>query len=150
MDALKLLEQDHRLVEQILDEGERTTERGEKTRTELFARLKRELTIHESMEEQVLYAALREVSRARDIALDVGRQVQGRQGEPRAPPPGRRNREVAGRSKSLFTGRARSHGQADDGDQASRPAVAAALVGVDRLKRESEFGAALGSLGGPN
>lgn len=70
MDALKLLEQDHRLVERILDEGERTTERGEKTRTELFARLKHELTIHESMEEQVLYSALREVSRARDIALE--------------------------------------------------------------------------------
>jgi hemerythrin superfamily protein len=70
MDALSLLEQDHRLVERILDEGERTTERGEKTREELFARLKRELTIHESREEQGLYSALREVSQARDIALE--------------------------------------------------------------------------------
>lgn len=71
MDALKLLEQDHRLVEQILAEGEKTTERGEKTRTELFARLKTELTIHEQIEEEVLYPALREVAKAKDIALEA-------------------------------------------------------------------------------
>jgi hemerythrin superfamily protein len=70
VDALKLLEEDHRLVKQILAEGESTTERGEKTRAELFARLKRELTIHEQMEEEVLYPALREISKSRDIALE--------------------------------------------------------------------------------
>ena len=70
MDALKLLEQDHKLVKQILAEGEETTERAEKTRSELFARLKRELTIHEQMEEQVLYPALREIAKSRDIALE--------------------------------------------------------------------------------
>ena len=71
MHALKLLEQDHRLVERILAEGETTTERGEKTRAELFARLKRELVIHEQMEEEVLYPALKEVSKARDLALEA-------------------------------------------------------------------------------
>lgn len=71
MDALKLLEQDHRLVERLLAEGEKTTERGEKTRTELFVRLKRELTIHEQIEEEVLYPALKEVAKARDIALEA-------------------------------------------------------------------------------
>ena len=71
VDALKLLEQDHRLVEKLLEEGEKTTERGEKTRSELFARLKKELTIHESMEEQVLYPRLREVAKARELALEA-------------------------------------------------------------------------------
>ena len=70
MDGLTLLEQGHKVVKEILAEGEKTTERGEKTRSELFARLKRELTIHEEMEEQVLYPALREISKSRDIALE--------------------------------------------------------------------------------
>ena len=60
MDALKLLKQDHDLVKKILAEGEATTERGEKTRTELFARLKSELEVHERIEEEILYPALRD------------------------------------------------------------------------------------------
>jgi iron-sulfur cluster repair protein YtfE (RIC family) len=71
VDALKLLEQDHRLVKQILADGEKTTERGEKTRTELLARLKRELTIHEQIEEEVLYPALKANPKSRDIALEA-------------------------------------------------------------------------------
>jgi hemerythrin superfamily protein len=70
MDGLKLLEKDHKLFRQLLAEGEETTERGVKTRTELFDRLKREITIHEQMEEQVLYPALQEVAKSRDIALE--------------------------------------------------------------------------------
>jgi hemerythrin superfamily protein len=70
VDALKLLEEDHKLVKRLLAEGEDTTERAEKTRTELFARLKRELTSHEQMEEEVLYPALREIAKSRDIALE--------------------------------------------------------------------------------
>ena len=70
MDALSLLEEDHKLVKRLLAEGEKTTERGEKTRAELFARLKRELTIHEQMEEEVLYPALRAAAKSRDIALE--------------------------------------------------------------------------------
>jgi hemerythrin superfamily protein len=73
VDALKLLEEDHKLVKRLLADGEATTERAEKTRTELFARLKKELTIHEQMEEEVLYPALkRQQDRdAREIALEA-------------------------------------------------------------------------------
>jgi hemerythrin superfamily protein len=71
VDALTLLERDHRLVKQILADGEKTTERGEKTRAELFARLKRELTIHEQIEEEVLYPALKANAKSRDIALEA-------------------------------------------------------------------------------
>ena len=70
MDGLKLLEQDHKRFRQLLAEGEDTTERAIKTRTDLFEQLKREITIHEQMEEQVLYPALREIAKSRDIALE--------------------------------------------------------------------------------
>ena len=59
MDVLTLLRQDHDRVKRLLEEGDKTTERGEKTRTELFARLKEMLTAHEAMEEEVLYPALK-------------------------------------------------------------------------------------------
>ncbi len=86
MDGLKLLEKDHKLFRQLLAEGEETTERGVKTRTELFERLKRELTIHEQMEEEVLYPALR-----------GGRQVaRHRAGRLRGTPRRRRNLRRAG------------------------------------------------------
>ena len=42
MDALTLLREDHRKVKRLLTELETTTERGVKTRTELFARIKAE------------------------------------------------------------------------------------------------------------
>lgn len=70
MDALRLLKEDHDLVKRILNEGEETTERAEKTRTELFARLKTELEIHERIEEEVLYPALRDHPKSKEIALE--------------------------------------------------------------------------------
>lgn len=71
MDALTLLKQDHAMVKKMLAEGEETTERAEKTRTELFARLKSELEIHERIEEEVLYPALREHPKAKEIAYEA-------------------------------------------------------------------------------
>ena len=70
MDALTLLKEDHDRVKKMLAEGESTTERGEKTRTELFTRLKDALTAHEQMEEEVLYPALRSHPQARELALE--------------------------------------------------------------------------------
>jgi hypothetical protein len=70
VDALTLLKQDHDKVKKMLAEGESTTERGEKTRAELLARLKHELEIHERMEEEVFYPALKEHPRARELALE--------------------------------------------------------------------------------
>ncbi|MEP7360770.1 MAG: hemerythrin domain-containing protein [Chloroflexota bacterium] len=70
MNALTLLKEDHALIKKLLAEGEQTTERGEKTRTELFERLKEILTTHERMEEEVLYPALKAHPKARDLALE--------------------------------------------------------------------------------
>jgi len=70
MDAIKLLENDHREVEKIMDKLETTTERGVKTRQELFAKLKEELTVHEIIEEEIFYPALKEHPKAKDIVLE--------------------------------------------------------------------------------
>ncbi len=71
MDALKLLKQDHEMVKKMLAEGEQTTERADKTRTQLFARLKSELEIHERIEEEVLYPALRDHPKSKEIAYEA-------------------------------------------------------------------------------
>ena len=70
MNAITMLTEDHREVQKLLDELEPTTERGVKTRHELFARLKAALTVHEAIEEEIFYPALREHPKAKDIVLE--------------------------------------------------------------------------------
>jgi hemerythrin superfamily protein len=60
MNAISLLEEDHRKMKKLLSELESTTERGVKTREELFATVKEELTVHETIEEEIFYPALKE------------------------------------------------------------------------------------------
>ena len=70
MDAITLLKDDHATIKKMLADGEETTERAEKTRTELFERLKAFLEIHERIEEEVLYPALKAHPKSREIALE--------------------------------------------------------------------------------
>ena len=70
MDAITLLKNDHDKVKKLLAEGDASTERAEKTRTELFATIKRELTVHEEIEEKIFYPALRDHPKAREIVLE--------------------------------------------------------------------------------
>jgi hemerythrin-like domain-containing protein len=70
MNAISLLKTDHDRMKRMLEEGESTTERGVKTRTELLSTIKRELTVHERIEEEIFYPALKEHPRARDIVLE--------------------------------------------------------------------------------
>jgi hemerythrin-like domain-containing protein len=69
MDAISMLRADHDKVKKLLDELETTTERGVKTRAELFATIKGELTIHEVIEEEIFYPALKSNPKAEDIVL---------------------------------------------------------------------------------
>jgi hemerythrin-like domain-containing protein len=71
MDAIALLKADHDKVKQLLTELESTTERGVKTREELFARIKGELTVHETIEEEIFYPALKEHPKAKDLVLEA-------------------------------------------------------------------------------
>ena len=71
MNALTMLEDDHRKMRGLLDELESTTERGVKTREELYATIKGELTVHEIIEEEIFYPALKEHPKAEDIVLEA-------------------------------------------------------------------------------
>lgn len=68
--AIRLLEDDHRKVKKLLSEGDDTTERAEKTRRDLFAKIKREMEVHEAIEEQIFYPALKGHEKAREVVLE--------------------------------------------------------------------------------
>jgi hypothetical protein len=70
LDAITLLKNDHDKVKAMLAELEATTERAVKTRTELFARIKDELTVHEIIEEEIFYPELKAHPKAEDIVLE--------------------------------------------------------------------------------
>ncbi len=70
MDAIAMLKADHDKVKGLLEELEPTTERAVKTRSELFATIKGELTVHEIIEEEIFYPALKEHPKAKDIVLE--------------------------------------------------------------------------------
>ena len=71
MDALKLLKTDHDRVKKLLNELDETTERADKTRTEGLMKLKQDLKIHEAIEEEIFYPALKEHAEAKDIVLEA-------------------------------------------------------------------------------
>ena len=70
MDAISMLKTDHDKVKGLLTELESTTERGVKTREELFATIKGELTLHEIVEEEIFYPELKAHPKAEDIVLE--------------------------------------------------------------------------------
>jgi hemerythrin-like domain-containing protein len=70
MNALTLLRDDHRKIKDLLGKLEATTERGVKIRTELFATIKGELAVHEAIEEEIFYPALKQHPKAKDIVLE--------------------------------------------------------------------------------
>ena len=70
MDAMSLLREDHRKVKKILAELESTTERGVKTREQLFTKVKQELVVHEAIEEEIFYPALKGHPKTKEIALE--------------------------------------------------------------------------------
>ena len=70
MNAFQLLKEDHQKVDSLFQQIEPTTERAEKTRTELFARLKEELDVHARVEETIFYPAIKQAAETREIVLE--------------------------------------------------------------------------------
>ena len=70
LDAIAYLEKDHRQFEDLLKQGEDTTERAVKGRSELLNTLTALLNVHELIEEKVLYPALKTHPEAKDIVLE--------------------------------------------------------------------------------
>ncbi|MDQ3956474.1 MAG: hemerythrin domain-containing protein [Actinomycetota bacterium] len=70
MNAIELLKQDHREMEKLLEKLDSTTDRGVKAREELFTRIKKEMTAHEAIEEEIFYPALKKHAEAKEIVLE--------------------------------------------------------------------------------
>jgi hemerythrin-like domain-containing protein len=70
MDALTLLREDHRHVKRLLAKLETATGRGVKARAAMLSQIKDQISIHETLEEQILYPAIER----RDPAGDVMRE----------------------------------------------------------------------------
>ncbi len=83
MDAITLLVKDHQTVEKLFEKFEQTGPRAMKARKSLADRIVRELSVHASIEEQVLYPAIRE-------ALAEAKKMAPTRPHPKAPdaPPG--------------------------------------------------------------
>jgi hemerythrin superfamily protein len=64
--AIELLKTDHATVRELLSRLEQTTSRGDKTRTELLARIQRELEAHTVIEEEIFYPAFKEAGERQD------------------------------------------------------------------------------------
>ena len=60
MNAIDLLKADHVRVKDILAQLSESTDRSQKKRTDLVAKLEMEITIHTKLEEEVLYPAFKE------------------------------------------------------------------------------------------
>ncbi len=71
MGVFELLKADHEKVSGIMEKIDQTTERGLKTREELFAQMKSELDLHAQVEEQFFYPALEEAEETREITLEA-------------------------------------------------------------------------------
>ncbi|HZB00802.1 MAG TPA: hemerythrin domain-containing protein, partial [Actinomycetota bacterium] len=71
MDAIQLLKDDHEKMKKLLSEAEQTTEQAAKTREELFTTIKEELTVHETIEEEIFYPALKDHPKTKEIALEA-------------------------------------------------------------------------------
>jgi hemerythrin superfamily protein len=71
MNAFTLLKADHKKVAGIMEKLDSTTERGVKTREELFGQLKTELDVHARVEEKIFYPALKEAKETHDITLEA-------------------------------------------------------------------------------
>jgi hemerythrin superfamily protein len=88
MDAIKLLKQDHREVERLVDEFERA--RAPK-KAQLAEEICRQLTVHARIEEEIFYPAAREALKEEDLvdeaevehqsAKDLIAQIRGSSGD---------------------------------------------------------------------
>lgn len=68
MDAFTLLKADHRRVEELFKELERTSGKRKLT---VFEQIKMELDLHAHIEEKVLYPALEEPTETRDLTMEA-------------------------------------------------------------------------------
>lgn len=70
MDAIRLLENDHNEMKQLLEEVEGTGDGAIEKREKLYGQIRQELRIHEKIEEEIFYPALKDHPKAKDVVLE--------------------------------------------------------------------------------
>lgn len=60
MNAIELLKDDHKTLRKLLADLSETTKRAGKTRTELLARIAKEIGVHSKIEEEIFYPAFKD------------------------------------------------------------------------------------------
>ena len=70
MDAIKLIKDDHRKVEQLFAEFEATGDRAKKAKARIVAQIIQELKLHAHLEETIFYPALRKRAEDEEIVLE--------------------------------------------------------------------------------
>lgn len=68
MNAIELLKQDHRKVEELFKQADQTEDAGKKL--QLFEQIKTELETHTHIEETIFYPKLKEYDELKDIVLE--------------------------------------------------------------------------------
>jgi hemerythrin superfamily protein len=63
MDVYQVLMQDHRIVDELFNEIEKSDDREVERREQLFARLRKELEAHTLIEEDIFYPWIGEIAR---------------------------------------------------------------------------------------
>jgi len=69
MDAIQLLRKDHRAVEKLFKDFERTGPKAKHTRKRLVKKMVEELSLHAQLEEQLFYPAVQEATKESDPVL---------------------------------------------------------------------------------
>jgi hemerythrin superfamily protein len=68
MNALELLEQDHRKVKKLFEQGQQTQDK--KQQKQIFKEIKSELEIHARIEETIFYPAMEEHEELKNMVLE--------------------------------------------------------------------------------
>jgi hemerythrin-like domain-containing protein len=70
VNAIDLLKDDHDTVKQLLADGEKTGESKAARRRSIFEEIKRQMTVHEQIEEEIFYKELRTHPKAKALVLE--------------------------------------------------------------------------------
>lgn len=69
MDAIRLLRQDHREIDGLFKEFERTGEKAERQKKKLMKKIVEELSLHAEIEEQIFYPAVEQTTKDQQLVL---------------------------------------------------------------------------------
>jgi hemerythrin superfamily protein len=70
VNGIDLLKDDHDKIKKLMTDGQQKGEDEPKSRRRIFEEIKRDMTVHEQIEEQIFYPALRSHPKAKGMVLE--------------------------------------------------------------------------------